>query len=230
MIQRYQIGDQPKQGSVVKDIRYGGMGIVYILEMRFAEMPRGGELKYAMKSCDAERLMGDEGMARIQQESLVWLSLAPHPNVVKALSFEIDGGLPVLMLEYADGGNLRDRLIQGPPPLPEFLRIASEFCEGMTFLAESRRIVHRDIKPENVLFMRDGRLKITDFGLAIAFGPSTEGRDGDKSGTRSGLIEGTIPVHGARAVRCAGQGRHKGRHLRVRNSDVRNAFRQPAVR
>jgi serine/threonine protein kinase/Tfp pilus assembly protein PilF len=164
MIQRYQVGDQPKLGFMVKEIIYGGMGIVYILESTL-----DATFKLALKSCDAERLLAKEGLARIQYESFVWMSLTPHPHVVRALGFEVEARVPNLLLEYADGGNLRTRLAKCSPLLPETLRIASEFCEAMTFLSESHSIVHRDIKPENILFTSKGQLKVTDFGLAAAF-------------------------------------------------------------
>ena len=194
MLQRYQFGDQPKRGLAVKEIHQGGMGIVYILEAAADPL-----FRVAMKSCDAERLMSQEAREQISKESLIWISLAPHPNIIKALSFEFDGGLPSLLLEYASGGNLRDRLNAVRPALTEFLRITSEFCEGMLFLSESRKIVHRDIKPENILFTGEGRLKITDFGLALTFAqPADEPDDRGrlvrtKAGVDSGVIEGTVP-------------------------------------
>src|SRR5260370_1325725 len=130
--------------------------------------------------------MTPEGRERIQRESLIWISLLPHPNIVKALSFEFDGGLPKLMLEYIGGGSLRDLLRKNAPTLHQFLRIATEFCEGMIFLAESDGIVHRDIKPENILLSIEGGVKITDFGLASAFRGSDGRLIGGDSSIRSG--------------------------------------------
>lgn len=200
MQQRYQIGDQPKQSMTVIDVLYGGMGIIYVLEPAYGSYK--AKFKYAIKSCDVNMIMGDEGLEKIYEESLIWISLLPHPNIVKALSFELDGGLPNLLMEYQEGGNLRDKLKKDIPTMAEFLRIANEFCEGMSFLNDSYKIVHRDIKPENILFSADGQLKITDFGIAGGFDISNEtliGRHRQHQGgeqndfERQGFFAGTIP-------------------------------------
>ena len=176
MIQRYEIGDQVKTGSFVKDVLYGGMGIVYILDVKVG---KGGNIldvkvgkdenTFAMKTCDLQKLRSEEGIERIKTECLIWMSLPPHPNIVKAIFFEIEGQIPQLTMEYAPGGNLRRRLSSGRIALTDILRITSEVCEGMRFLSEEQGVVHRDLKPENILFGSDGAAKITDFGLAVAF-------------------------------------------------------------
>lgn len=191
MIQRYDVGDEPKMGLEVTDVIHGGMGIVYILQFK-----RDPSIKKVLKSCDSERIMGEPGFSHMHRESLIWLSLLPHPNIVKADSFEVDGGVPFLLMEYVGGGNLRQRLNGQPADIAEFLRIALEFCEGMTFLA-ANEVVHRDIKPENILFTDEGRVKITDFGIAMAF--QNQGASSDLSTseteatTDAGMPVGTVP-------------------------------------
>jgi tetratricopeptide (TPR) repeat protein len=79
-----------------------------------------------------------------------------------------DWSEPLLELEYIDGGDLRQRLRNGPMAPGEVLGIALQFCQGMQFLFSAAGIVHRDIKPENILLTQAGCVKITDFGIAKA--------------------------------------------------------------
>jgi tetratricopeptide (TPR) repeat protein len=162
---RYSVGDSPKVGMTIEEVIHGGIGVVYVARWEVG----AGEIVVALKSCESAQMRSPERLAIFQNEALVWLSLPDHPNVVEALYFEIDGGLPFITLEYAEGGNLRDRLNHGRIDLADVARIASQVCEGMRFLDEAHRIVHRDLKPENVLFSGDGVAKITDFGLAAAY-------------------------------------------------------------
>lgn len=197
MIQRYQVGQEPKKGFVVTDVITGGMGIIYVVEITFGS----SSLKRAIKSCDVERGLAPDFRAQFESESLLWISLPPHPRVVKAFSFEFDGGLPNLTMEYMPGGNLRDRIKDKRMPLEECLRIAAEFCDGMTFLADVNGILHLDIKPENVLFDENDHVKITDFGLARAYSPRDKKEPGlrflrSRHATSSGelhIITGTLP-------------------------------------
>lgn len=181
-MQRHQVGDELKKGFQVTEVIPGGMGIIYIAEIA---SPKGPPLKRAFKSCDIERGLAPDFRQKIESESLLWISLRPHPGVVRAFSFEFDGGLPLLMIDYMPGGNLRARIGNGPMQVPECLRIAVEFCDGMTFLTDENRILHLDIKPENVLFDENDHVKITDFGLARAY------EDASSSAFRE--IAGTLP-------------------------------------
>jgi serine/threonine protein kinase len=112
-----------------------------------------------------------------------------HPNIVQVYDFEHDPKLDLyyMVMEYIDGPTLRTRLIQlnfeGMRfPIPDAIRITRSLTDALAY-AHSRGMVHRDIKPGNVMFDSDGRVVLTDFGIArIVSGPNM---------TASGSMVGT---------------------------------------
>ena len=147
--------------------------------------------RFAVKTIRPE-LLWHGGEERFKREVLLWTSLLPHPNVVKAMFMERRGNHDHLWLEFVDGGSLRNTLRGKPLPPEEVISVALQFCAGMEFLWESAAIIHRDIKPENILLTRSATVKISDFGLAKALAETstsqTEARPArDKGEGHSGL-------------------------------------------
>src|SRR5262249_43943206 len=101
------------------------------------------------------------------------LAKLSHPNIVALHDFGESDGLFYFVMEFADGGNLRQLLQTKAFPYSRALQIIPQICDALQY-AHEEGIVHRDIKPENVLLDRKGRVKIADFGLAPLFG-STSG-------------------------------------------------------
>ncbi len=96
-----------------------------------------------------------------------------------------DAGVTYLVMEYVPGHTVRDVLrAHGPLPPAQALAIVDPVLQALA-AAHRAGYVHRDIKPENVLISEDGRVKVTDFGLARAI----EGAD---SGKTNGLLLGTV--------------------------------------
>ena len=90
-----------------------------------------------------------------------------HPNILKLLDWGVDGS-PYLVTEYLGGGSLRSILATGYTLSPsQALLVGLEACKALSY-AHERGIVHQDIKPANFLFGQDGKLRISDFGLASA--------------------------------------------------------------
>ena len=78
-----------------------------------------------------------------------------------------DGTVPYIVMEYVDGGTLRDVLTgQGRLSPRRAAWIAADICEALDF-SHRHGIVHRDIKPANVMLSRDGAVKVMDFGIAL---------------------------------------------------------------
>ncbi len=92
-----------------------------------------------------------------------------HPNIVHVYELlRLADDRLYLVMEYVDGGSLRDYLARrGPLPVDEALRIMAHLLAGLAAVHHnSGDIVHRDIKPSNVLLTKGGQAKLTDFGLA----------------------------------------------------------------
>jgi len=108
-----------------------------------------------------------------------------HTNIVRVLDHKQVQGRYYIAMEYLEGQSLRDILRQrGALPLQEALRIAAAVADGLEY-AHSHGVVHRDVKPDNVHLEPDGRVVITDFGIArLTFEPSLTA-DGQIFGTPS---------------------------------------------
>lgn len=107
-------------------------------------------------------------MARFQREARAMTELS-HPNIVAIRDIGEEDGQQFLVMEYVDGSDLK-KFIQDHAPLSnqDVVRIMGEVLSAMT-LAHQKGIIHRDLKPQNVLLTKDGRAKVTDFGIAVAF-------------------------------------------------------------
>ncbi|MBL8853473.1 MAG: serine/threonine protein kinase [Planctomycetaceae bacterium] len=161
-------------------IGYGGMGAVY--QARQPHLDRIVALKIL-----SPRLSRNPAFAqRFMREARTLAKLA-HPNIVMVFEFGQAGPLHYLILEYVDGVNLRDAMLEGHLSTKEALAIVPQLCDALQY-AHDEGIVHRDIKPENILLDKKGRVKIADFGLAKLIQPNTE----DMRLTGSKQVLGTL--------------------------------------
>ena len=88
-----------------------------------------------------------------------------HPAVAQIYGVELWRSRPFLVVEFLPGGNLADRLRDGPVPAPEAADVAAALAEGLAALHRAGH-VHGDVKPSNIGFTADGTPKLLDFGLA----------------------------------------------------------------
>ena len=133
-----------------------------------------------------------------------------HPNVCRIFDIGDADGYRFLTMEFATGGTLRDLIKKNEPlrPLPERLADAAGAIAGLAAIHDAG-IVHRDVKPDNMLRMEDGRLVLSDFGLATDLPDSTmvsvfvgtphymapEVREGDPATTRSDVWSLGVVLH-----------------------------------
>ncbi len=123
--------------------------------------------KVAVKLLRTGDLATPDGLARFQQEASLAANI-DHPNVIRVLHAGEQGGLHFMVLEYAEGESLADRIDRdGPLSADRVLDVAEQAARGLA-AAHALGIVHRDIKPENLLLTRDGTIKVADFGIARA--------------------------------------------------------------
>jgi serine/threonine-protein kinase len=125
-----------------------------------------------------------ERLARFQREAKAAGSLS-HPNIVTIYEVGEDSGRAYIAMEYLEGQNLREKLdVVGTLPQEEAVNIIIEVLKALQY-AHEHGIVHRDIKPDNIQLLPDGRVKITDFGIArLMFEPNLT-MDGQIFGTPS---------------------------------------------
>ncbi len=89
-----------------------------------------------------------------------------HPNVVSVYDVNETDGIYYIVMEFVDGITLKKYInINGKLPVKEATSIAIQAVQGME-AAHNAGIIHRDIKPQNVLISREGKIKVTDFGIA----------------------------------------------------------------
>ena len=162
--------------QVVARIARGGMATVY--EAIDTRLDRTVALKM-MSTALAE----DPGfVTRFRREARAAAQLS-HPHVVQVYDQGEAEGLPYLAMEYVPGRTLRDVLRDYGALTPEqALTILDPVLEALS-AAHDAGFVHRDIKPENILISDDGRVKVTDFGLARAVTNTTTATQGMIIGT-----------------------------------------------
>ena len=103
--------------------------------------------------------------SRFERE-IVILERLRHRNIVEVYGGGITGGRVFYAMEYVDAGSVKELLVKyGKLPWDEVASIARQVCSALQY-AHNHGIVHRDLKPANLFLMRDGSVKLGDFGIA----------------------------------------------------------------
>src|SRR6476660_1179959 len=170
-------GDRVFDGRyrVIRKLGTGGMANVYLAEDQ--ELGR----RVAIKLLDERHAQDDQFIERFRREAESAAGLS-HPNVVSIYDRGETEGTYYIAMEYLEGKTLKELLLaRGPPPVRVAIDYTRQILSALEF-AHRHGIVHRDIKPHNVVVAPDGRLKVTDFGIA---------RSGSSQVTEAGSIIGT---------------------------------------
>lgn len=164
---RYRLGER---------LAAGGMGSVY----RAVDETLGRQV--AVKALRRELADDPTFLERFRREARAAAALS-HPGVAAVYDYGEADGQPFIVMELVEGENLADRIAAGGPlPWQEAFAIGEQVAAALA-AAHAHGLVHRDVKPANIMLGRDGRAKVTDFGIAQAAQAATL--------TRSGVVLGS---------------------------------------
>ena len=160
---------------IVRKIGAGGMANVYLAEDQ--ELGR----RVAIKILNDRHANDEQFVERFRREAKNAAALS-HPNIVSIYDRGEAEGTYYIAMEYLEGRSLKELIVgRGPAPVNVAIEYARQILSALRF-AHRHGIVHRDIKPHNVLVDGEGRVKVTDFGIA---------RAGTSQMTEAGSIVGT---------------------------------------
>ncbi len=160
---------------IVRKLGAGGMADVYLAEDQ--ELGR----RIAIKILNDRHANDAQFIERFRREAKNAAALN-HPNIVSIYDRGEAEDTYYIAMEYLDGRTLKELVVgRGPAPVNVAVEYARQILSALRF-AHRHGIVHRDIKPHNVLVDREGRVKVTDFGIA---------RAGTSQMTEAGSIVGT---------------------------------------
>jgi eukaryotic-like serine/threonine-protein kinase len=160
---------------IVRKLGSGGMADVYLAEDE--ELGR----RIAIKILNDRHANDESFVERFRREAKNAAGLS-HPNIVAIYDRGEAEGTYYIAMEYLDGRSLKELVVaRGPLPIGDAIDATRQVLAALRF-AHRKGVVHRDIKPHNVMADADGRLKVTDFGIA---------RAGVSQMTEAGSIIGT---------------------------------------
>lgn len=159
------MGTQPllnRRYKIVEQLGAGGTALVF--KAQDLSLSRVVAVKVLRESLTSD----SEFLNRFQQEARAAANLT-HPNIVTIHDFGIDGRLYYIVMEYIDGKDLKSIVREKPNGLTidKALTYGIQMCAGIGY-AHRAGLVHCDVKPQNILVTPEGRIKVTDFGIARA--------------------------------------------------------------
>lgn len=144
--------------QIISEIGKGSMGVVYK-----AHDPQIDRV-IALKVLRQDRV-ADSGLTRRFLTEARAIGRLTHGNIVTVYDIGQDHGTVYIAMEFIEGRQLAEMIQDGPLPLGQATRIGSQVAEAIHY-AHGQGIVHRDIKPANIIVTAEGRVKVTDFGIA----------------------------------------------------------------
>ena len=112
------------------------------------------------------RFVAVKVLKKFKEEAQAAARLA-HPNIVNVYDVGDENGIYYIVMELVEGITLKNYIERkGNLTIKEATSIAIQVCAGLE-VAHNNNIVHRDIKPQNIIISREGKVKVTDFGIII---------------------------------------------------------------
>jgi serine/threonine protein kinase/Tol biopolymer transport system component len=151
-------GTQIGPYKILEFLRAGGMGAVY--KGRDTRLNRIVAVKFLPAT-----IAGDPAASERFQREARAASALNHRRICTVYDVGEYESRPFIVMEFLEGGSLRDRIAGKPVPIPDLLNTGIQVCEGLQ-AAHAKGIVHRDVKPANISVGTTGEIKILDFGVA----------------------------------------------------------------
>lgn len=144
---------------VISRIGHGGMAEVYEATDYISKK------RVAIKLIREDVMQNPINLRRFQNEATIAASLN-HLNIVRVINHGTFDGVPYIANEYVNGQNLKDVLdFRSFLPIQEAVDIMIQLTSAL-YYAHCHNIVHRDVKPQNIFYLKDGTIKLGDFGIA----------------------------------------------------------------
>jgi serine/threonine-protein kinase len=166
--------------EIVKELGHGAMGVVYQ-----AHDPRI-DRSVALKVLRPDRVTSQDFVLRFLKEAKA-IGRLSHANIVTVYDVGQDQDTIYIAMEFLEGRPLNEVVNEKPPAIRDVINIGLQVAKALNY-AHARGIIHRDIKPSNIILNDEGRVKITDFGIARIEDPEATQQ------TQAGEILGT-PVY-----------------------------------
>jgi serine/threonine protein kinase len=162
--------------KIIEKIGSGGMACVYKAKCQLLN-------RYvAVKILKPEFIDDEEFVKRFRIEAQAAASLS-HPNIVSVYDVGKEDDIHYIVMEYIDGVTLNNYIMNKKRlNWREAVKITIQICSAIE-LAHSNYVIHRDIKPQNIMLTKDGRVKVTDFGIARAATSATITMAGNTMGS-----------------------------------------------
>ncbi|AQP54062.1 hypothetical protein CBF34_06525 [Vagococcus penaei] len=147
--------------EIIGNIGSGGMANVYLAR----DLILNREVAIKVLRFDFQN--DQDAIRRFQREALAATEMV-HQNIVGVYDVGEENGMQYIVMEYVEGTDLKQYIKHNSPiSLPVVVNIMEQILAAIS-VAHQHQIIHRDLKPQNILIAKDGTVKITDFGIAIA--------------------------------------------------------------
>jgi serine/threonine protein kinase len=159
--QAFDVGDVIGNALLTRRLGAGAFGVVYLARHLALDTD------VAVKLLPMESVFRDPNVVEMFLREARTAARIRDKHVIGVYETGVQDGQHYLMMEYAPGGTVAERLLLygGKLPLDEVLRVIDGTARGLDAAAQLD-IIHRDIKPENLMYDRDGAVKVADMGLA----------------------------------------------------------------